>query len=661
MKRILLILATFMVAAAASAQLNTDRLMSVGRNALYFHDYVLSIQYFNSIIRVKPNLSEPYFYRAVAKIELEDYVGARRDLDSVIRRNPFMPAAYYARSYVAGHDERWADAEQDIRQALHFSPDNVTYLINLVNIYEATERPDSALTVLDRMIRRSPAWPELRLERLGLLIETGDTLQALDEATLMIRKEPREERFISARAAINLLLDRPDSALNDCNLAIRLGTANPGVYINRAIILGRRNRFNDALADYDRALELDPANINALFNRGLMRHQLGDNNRSLDDLDRLIALNPELDEAIYVRAEVLARLGQTQRAITDYTTVIDRHQTFVPAYYARADLYDRLRQAKPAYLDREKAQRLMDDHKHGRLSATDTLNTDARVSRDQSIVESVATLFVTAQDDGATEQGVRGLVQNQRIDLSPEPNFVVSYYRESCDNIIYKEYDPIELQEFVSRYLPEKHLYLVTHEVPISSSLTDYYFSEIEGLSRMIIAHPANGILYLVRAIDYAQLSDFQNALDDLTRAILNGVDQGIVYLMRSEVRYKQSEAAIANSADADQSLILRQQARERELTLRDLDRAADLMPRAGFVLYNKANLLAEKGEYKRAHAVYTAALGLEPEMAEAYFNRGLVLMRLNRIDEAVDDMSRAGELGLYRAYRIIKELKTRK
>ena len=48
------------------AQINTDRMMSVGRTALYFDDYVLSIQYFNQVINAKPYLAEPYFYRAVA-------------------------------------------------------------------------------------------------------------------------------------------------------------------------------------------------------------------------------------------------------------------------------------------------------------------------------------------------------------------------------------------------------------------------------------------------------------------------------------------------------------------------------------------------------------------------------------------------------------------
>jgi hypothetical protein len=45
------------------AQINTDRVMMIGRNALYFEDYVLSIQYFNQVINAKPYLHQPYFFR----------------------------------------------------------------------------------------------------------------------------------------------------------------------------------------------------------------------------------------------------------------------------------------------------------------------------------------------------------------------------------------------------------------------------------------------------------------------------------------------------------------------------------------------------------------------------------------------------------------------
>ena len=40
------------------AQFNTDRLVMVGRSALFYEDYVLSIQYFNQAISQKPWLYE---------------------------------------------------------------------------------------------------------------------------------------------------------------------------------------------------------------------------------------------------------------------------------------------------------------------------------------------------------------------------------------------------------------------------------------------------------------------------------------------------------------------------------------------------------------------------------------------------------------------------
>ena len=79
MRRILYIVLSCCMSVMSMAQLNTDRITAIGRNALYFDDYVLSIQYFNQVIKLKPYLSEPYLLRAIAKIQLGDYVGAEMD------------------------------------------------------------------------------------------------------------------------------------------------------------------------------------------------------------------------------------------------------------------------------------------------------------------------------------------------------------------------------------------------------------------------------------------------------------------------------------------------------------------------------------------------------------------------------------------------------
>ncbi len=69
---------------STNAQINTDKVMIIGRNALYYEDYVLSIQYFNQAISAKPYLYEPWYYRGVAKFYLDDFVLVKDcDKDSV--------------------------------------------------------------------------------------------------------------------------------------------------------------------------------------------------------------------------------------------------------------------------------------------------------------------------------------------------------------------------------------------------------------------------------------------------------------------------------------------------------------------------------------------------------------------------------------------------
>ena len=91
MRKFILSLLLLLASLSASAQFRTDRLMDVGRSALYYEDYVLSIQYFNQVIMVKPYLYEPWFLRAVAKFYLDDYVGAEKDCSEAIRLNPYVP------------------------------------------------------------------------------------------------------------------------------------------------------------------------------------------------------------------------------------------------------------------------------------------------------------------------------------------------------------------------------------------------------------------------------------------------------------------------------------------------------------------------------------------------------------------------------------------
>ena len=94
MRRAMAAFVLLLAALSGYAQLNTTRVMEIGRNALYFEDYVLSIQYFNQVIDAKPFLHEPYFYRGLAKFYLDDFVGADEDLSVAIDKNPYVARSY---------------------------------------------------------------------------------------------------------------------------------------------------------------------------------------------------------------------------------------------------------------------------------------------------------------------------------------------------------------------------------------------------------------------------------------------------------------------------------------------------------------------------------------------------------------------------------------
>ena len=60
--------------------------------------------------------------------------------------------------------------------------------------------------------------------------------------------------------------------------------------------------------------------------------------------------------------------------------------------------------------------------------------------------------------------------------------------------------------------------------------------------------------------------------------------------------------------------------------------------------------------DYPSAINSYTEALERDPEMPEAYFNRGVVHILNNDTDKGLADFSKAGEMGLYQSYNLIKK-----
>lgn len=649
------------LARPVQAQLNTDRITAIGRNALYFEDYVLSIQYFNQVIHLKPYLAEPYFYRSIAKIQLEDYQGALKDCNAAIERNPFSPGCYYARGYIYRQLNELEKAEADYTEALHFSPENRTYMLLRADTRAQMKHYDAALEDIEQMLKREPQSASVWSEKGHICILKKDTLTALDAFENASKYDKNNPAVWSALGVTNLILERDDEAYVQLTQAINLGSKWAGDYINRGVIHYRRHNYRGALSDYDQAVKIAPRDADCYYNRGVMRQEVGDYNRALEDLNTAISLAPERTEMRYQRALVEMQLKQWKAVVKDMQTMIERYPYFLPAYYLAAQAKAQQGDQRGAYQFRQKAQDLESRKDQIQAKQASQPNTDMLIAQAQPQKKDHRKEFSTSTAQNQTElpeeeqkydSQTRGTVQKRYQDVVNEANVVLSYYSQDLSLRRTNYYHPLVDMLNKSEALPAA-LRFTSQEMALTAEMVDYHFTQITRLSRCLDEAPS-ALLYMARAIEFAIVQDYTSAIDDCTRAVLMADKnlEPVLYFCRANWRYRLLEyqrATGEKEATANMDF---------DIMLRDYDQVLRMQPDFVFALYNKANILCAQKEYKDAIDYYSRAIAQDGEFAEAYFNRGLTYVYIGENEKGLADLSKAGELGIYQAYNLITRFK---
>lgn len=635
------------------AQMNTDRITAIGRNALYFEDYVLSIQYFNQVIKLKPYLPEPYQLRAIAKIQLGDYQGALRDCNLAIDLNPFHPGYYYTRGFVYRATDRWEEAEQDFSRALSFSPDNKTYLTLRADIRAHRKNYEGALEDIDFLLAREPRNASIHFEKGVICLEKQDTLCAISSFEKSTQYDTQNPHNWSALGTVQLTAGQEKDAQASLTRAIDLGSKWAGDYINRGIIAYRTHDYRNALADYDKAVELAPEDAQSYYNRGMLRSEVGDYNRAIEDYDQAIHLAPEKTEMHYQRGATLLQLKQWNAALNDFNALMARYPTFIPAYYLAA-------QAEEAMGHRKQAERLRFDAREIEQKGA-APNTGSSIAQAQSTTtQNKRKAFSprTAQNGQDAAEGndkyrspLRGTIQDRPVDVVNEPNIVLSYYGQNPPlrrtNYYYPEIDQLNRSHQLAAPLR-----FVTQETTLTAEMVNQHFEAINRMT-LQIERKATAELHFARAVEFALVQDYRSALEDCARAItMMKKAPAYMYYMRANWRFKlleyqRSMGELTNASTLDF-----------EIMNRDYDYCIRTAPDFAFAYYNKANMLCIQQAFEDAIRLYTDAIRVDSEFAEAYFNRGLTKIYIGLNDEGIEDLSKAGELGIYQAYNLISQLK---
>ena len=658
------------VTPSAMSQISTERVMNIGRNALQFEDYVLSIQYFNQVIKLKPYWADPYYYRSVAKLSLDDLRGAEEDASACIQRNPFFNNVFYLRGIVRQNMKNYEGAIADYRQGLEHNPGSRDLLNNLAIAYVQSEQYALADSVFGELIDNYPSHAPAYITRGQFYLVEGDTIAALADIDKAIALDKNLSAAYEMRALLRVKYDADyASALADMNDAVRLNPKECNYYVNRALIKYYSDDLRGAMEDYDYALMLQPANVMVHYNRGLLRAQVGDRNRAVEDFNEVLKREPHNYQAILNRAILYELLGNYDQAIADFDAILEVYPEYVEALFTRSEAKRKNGDAAGGERDFVAAMKIQERQRKNpslvaQASEKATDNIKARQASDNNISK-YDRLMVEDEDlvqafEPKYESEVRGRVQDRNVLISLQPIYLLSYYERP--NELRPTNDYVDELDYLNDLdLLTYDLILTNEEAMLESSQITLHFTSAGNYGKKIEAGgQENVMLYWGRSIDLMLLQDYSGAMADMNRVIALSPNLMLAYFQRAAMRYKELEyrkASAAMSGSTVQPVTMEMARIEYNLMIEDMTRVIELSPRFAYAYYNRANFYFAQDRIDEAIADYSEALRLQPYLADAYYNRGLAYIKAGNTAQARADLSRAGEMGLMAAYNILKRI----
>lgn len=670
------VFACFSFAMPVAAQINTDQVMIIGRNALYFEDYILSIQYFNQVIKAKPYLAEPYFFRAVAKFYLEDYRGAEKDCDLAIERNPFIVDAYQVRGISRQELGNDKGAIEDYNQGLKYLPESKFFLINKAVAQQKIEDYEGSAETYAVLTRLFPKFDNAYLGRAQLNLSVGDTIAALDDISKCIEvNENNADAFVMRADILIKKASDYEKALQDMNSAIKLEPKKADYFVNRAFLKYNLDDYFGAMADFDYAIELDPSNVPARFNRGLLRMEVQDDNKAIEDFSYVLEREPDNFMALYNRATLYQQTRQYKLAIADYDKVIERYPNLPMAYFARSESKRLSGDRKGGEQDYYKSRELHEKQAAREYAVNEEDKSEEKEETPEEVMKKFKTLMTVENDNEIKpeyDNKYRGKVQNYNAQIEMQDSYILSYFDKTTD-LRSDAYYQKEVDQINSSHYLRDRLYITNVKPKLTEEQINVQFELIRHYSSLLMSSEPRAIDYFGRAMSSMMVKDYESAINDLTEAVRLSPQFVLGYFARSVARMCQMEVMREGNTDAELTSAYSARKAERETigelkaandrymaesVLNDLDKVLEMSPNQIYAYFNKGNMYLSFNDYTAALACYTSAINIKADFGEAYFNRGMVYLQLGNIEKGVADLSKAGELGIMSSYNVLKRMR---
>ncbi len=639
-----------------SAQFKVDRLLISGRIALHYEDYVLSIQLFNQAISQKPYLWEPWQLRAIAKYYLEDWSGAEADASKAIELNPYITGLYDLRGIARIRQNNFVEAINDYTKAIQQEPKSQNYWYNRAACLMELKDYEAAQLQLDTIIKQWSTYAPPYLLRAEVYLHQGDTLKAEEWVGKSLAVDSFNASAWRVRAALALNRQQYSDADKYYSRALHLKPKDPQSLVNRAVARLKLNNLRGAMSDYDEALDMQPNNFIAHYNRGLLRQNVGDDNRAIEDFDYVLTFEPNNYLALFNRARLLDRTGDLQAAIRDYSRVIEQFPNFWTGLHYRAECYRKLGMTKAAERDEYRILKAQMDKHLGiqqrwsskKIAETRKMSDIDPEKYDQIVMED------NVESTGDYKSEYRGRVQNRQVTEQYQPYMALSIGtdRNAVLPIKFRPFDT-HMDNFSQSVTALANQLGITVPVlgPVGENSGIQTTETVDRINAAIQSTSDNKVrqyLLLLRSIAHSSSQNYQEALSDINSYLESNPESFVALWQHTICSAMVTE--YANPTSQQEQLLRTASVKS------NFERLLQLDANNAFVLYCYGTFMARMGNYDEATTLLSQAIAANPAMPYAYYNRGIVLLHNDHATESRKDFSKAGELGLYNAYSLMKK-----
>jgi len=615
----------------------------MGKLDLSKENFSEAIQNFNVAIIAKPNDFEAYFLRGIAKYSLNDFTGAVDDFSRTLEIHPLYVRAYHYRGVANDRLSNYADAMDDFKKAISLDPFSEelhlasgSTLMHLNDYHNAVAEFDTALII-------NPDNANAYISR-GIAKRYLDDLDgAMADMNSAVYSDFFNIEAVVRRGMIELEREDYHAAMNDFNNALRMDNNNPLIYFNRAMAHLNLGDTTAALKDYEKVNNIDQRNALTYFNRAIIYSIKEEYDVALALYNKVIEINPDNIYGYFNRGILFYKMKQWDNAEDDFTTVIELFPDFIDAWMNRAVVKFEKNDIQGAEMDQYHAKQIMAFVNEGQANVDSLYNHYSKMDYNK---------IISFESDFIDGNRHKSLVQFSDIRIRPKNSFIVNI---TDDNSHY--YLDATLSQISQNMRLDGKLAYVENDL-LEESHRSYINDSVINTIGDPDLHTFLNAMYNFEIHNYQKgESLFTSLLDDPVLGIYAGMNLSALQNEKAEL--------IVNDRNYDNSIYITQKrasdiipTQEKPDYQQSLNTITSVLMRNSknpYVWFNMGNIHLQMQDFNKAVDDYTKAIQYDPSLAEAYYNRALTLLYLDKKSRAVKDLSKAGELGIQEAYVVLK------